>query len=244
MAVVGSDGRPLGKLEGIRYDPATRQPAYLLVRFPGFFGLGAVTRLVPAAWVRDVAPDQIRVAATRDTFAGCPPLRADVDIREDVLAAIEQVSVLRPFRLAIQVDVKDGIVELSGHVRNKEHRRLAEAAARSVPGVLDVRNALYDDDTLTYRVADALTRDDETRLAHLRVSCYLGTVRLDGTVPSEAARQKATELARSVPGVRAVDNGAVVSAEAPAPAATRAVPEPPPVAPVAPMTPATPAKAA
>ena len=212
--VDGRDG-PIGTLQGIREDPATRQPAYLLVKRPGLFGLFGTTRLVPAAWVASATPDGITLAADRELVGRCPPARADGDIRDDVVRAIAAEPIMRPFHLGVRVHVAGGIVELRGHARTPMHRHLAERAARSVPGVLEVRNRLVDDESLALEVAQVLTQDPVVRRAHLRVDSRLGEVTLEGQLPSEAAWQQATELARAVPGVKAVRSLARVAPVAP-----------------------------
>ncbi len=201
--VDGRSGR-LGTLQGIRYDPETRRPSFLLVREPGLFGLFSRTRLVPAEWVKDATMSRIRLDADEAAFRRCQVLRDDADILEDVTEALAAEGSLRPFRLAIEPRVHDGYVELHGYARTPGQKRLAEQAARSVPGVTGVRNLLYDDESLMYAVAQALTADPVVRQAHLRVESRLGEITLTGELPSEADREKAIQLARDVPGVKVV----------------------------------------
>jgi|SRR5581483_9602813 len=201
--VDGRGGR-LGTLQGIRYDPETHRPSFLLVREPGLFGLFSHTRLVPAEWVKHATRHRILLDADEATFRKCQVLREDADILEDVAEALAAEGSLRPFRLAIEPQVHEGIVELHGYARTPGHKRLAEQAARSVPGVIGVRNLLYDDESLMYAVAQALTADPVVRQAHLRVDSRLGEITLTGELPSEADLEKAIQLARSVPGVKVV----------------------------------------
>jgi hypothetical protein len=203
--VVGTDG-PIGTLVGVRPAAAASAPEHLVVRRPRWFGLFGVTRLVPASWVEHAGPDGITLAAGRAAVAQCPPARGDEELRADAIDAISRLDLDRAFRSGVRIGVRDGVVELSGHVRTPAHARPIGQTAGAVPGALGVRNGLVDDESLTYRVAQALTADPTVRRAHLRVESRLGRVSLEGTLPSQTARRTATALAAAVPGVRAVDN--------------------------------------
>jgi osmotically-inducible protein OsmY len=109
------------------------------------------------------------------------------------------------------VSVASGKVTLTGSVDSWTERRFAVRAARSVPGVLDVRDAL----SIAYaepRTDDDIRRDVERRLAWdvrsraglVEVDVKQGNVRLHGVVGSAAEREHAYELAW-VAGVRGVD---------------------------------------
>jgi osmotically-inducible protein OsmY len=202
--VVASDG-PVGSLTGVGRDPATGAVAHLLVRRARLFGLLADTRLVPAAWVKDATADGVILTADRAAVAACPPGRPDAELQADVLEALDRVDLPRYFRSRVHVVVRDGVVDLSGHVRSAAHARLLAERAGAVPGVLGVRDGLVDDEALVPRVAQALTADPDVGRAVLRVDSRLGEVSLAGELPS-AARRTATELAAVVPGVRTVQD--------------------------------------
>ena len=63
-----------------------------------------------------------------------------------------------------------------------------------------------DDSALTAKVKTALLRDPEVSGLAINVETFKGEVQLSGFANSEAARQRAGELARSVDGVDAVRN--------------------------------------
>jgi hyperosmotically inducible periplasmic protein len=63
-----------------------------------------------------------------------------------------------------------------------------------------------DDTATTSRVQKALSGDDTYRFPDVKVTTFKGTVQLSGFVNNEAQRAKATELARTVPGVKDVQN--------------------------------------
>jgi osmotically-inducible protein OsmY len=211
--VIGADG-PIGTLVGVQPDAAGGTQERLLVRVPRRLRFFGVTRMVPAAWVERAGPDRIVLAAGRAAVAQCPPARTDEAIRGDVLDALSRLDLPRAFRAGVRLDVRDGVVHLSGNVRTPAHARLLVDAAGAVPGALGIRNGLVDDESLTFRVAQALTAHPTVRRAHLRVDSRLGRVGLSGALPSEAARGTATTLATSVPGVSGVRNHAAVPVDA------------------------------
>src|SRR5512144_3060241 len=73
--------------------------------------------------------------------------KADASMAEKVDRALEKIDVLRRTDYGeIDIAVKDGVVFLSGHVVSTTNQRRAETAARSIPGVLDVKSYLVSDD--------------------------------------------------------------------------------------------------
>jgi osmotically-inducible protein OsmY len=142
----------------------------------------------------------------RRDVAGGTKCSADEELRRKVLAELRRNPVLRPFRDTIQVAVRQGIVEVTGHVNLQYQARLAEAEAREIPGVVDVQNRLITDEWLEYQIAGALLNDPLTHDAVIRVNSWLGRVTLEGKVPSEEARRRAAEVAQSIAGVVSVSN--------------------------------------
>ena len=215
--VFASDGH-VGAVAGTRAASAGNAQAYLLVQQTRLFGLVKRTYMVPLGWLQEVVPGARRVTLSASVAAvmGSPPLRPDADIRTDVADALWPNGVaIYPARIG--VSVLDGVVELSGHARNRRDTFGAVGRAWAVPGVLAVTDHVADDETITRDVAQALTQDPETRRAGLVVRSHLGAVELEGNVPSTGAATMATTLAGGVAGVIGVQNRAAVRL---APAAT------------------------
>jgi osmotically-inducible protein OsmY len=207
-AVDGSDG-PLGTVAGTREAVGGRSMGYLLVRQSRLFGLAHTTRLVPITWVKAGTGDRVTLDASRAQVADCPPVRDDESIRVDVAQALTNAR--RPFRVGgLQVAVREGVVDISGHSPSERDADHAVAQARLVAGVLNVHDSSIDDEALVAAVAKALTRDAVTRKACLQVLSRLGVIDLAGELPTESARDTATALARAVPGVTRVHNGATL----------------------------------
>lgn len=67
-----------------------------------------------------------------------------------------------------------------------------------------------DDGVITTRVKTALLRDSETPGTAIKVETFRGRVQLSGFVNTLALKDRATEIARGVPGVQTVVNDIVV----------------------------------
>jgi len=118
--------------------------------------------------------------------------------------------------LDVNVDTRDGVVTLFGIVPTENAKKAAEANARKVSGVKDVKNELQvvadakreavnaKDDDIERGVEQALASNRQVAEDDIDVSVKDGIVRLTGEVPSESDRLAAGFVARSAAGVRAV----------------------------------------
>jgi hyperosmotically inducible protein len=118
----------------------------------------------------------------------------------------------------IHVDVLNGRVQLNGFVDTDIERSRAMTVAAKVAGVKAVDNNLevqksirtaevvIDDAATTTKVKAALIADKRTKAREINVITRQGVVQLDGFVSTDAERDAAAEIARSVSGVSRVDN--------------------------------------
>ncbi len=119
--------------------------------------------------------------------------------------------------LDINVDTRDGIVTLFGIVPSTAAKQAAENEARKVSGVKAVKNELevvskanqeavkVRDDELQKKVDEALATPPLNE-SDIDVEVKNGVVRLTGKVPSQGHRMAAAIVARSVAGVRSVQD--------------------------------------
>ena len=124
----------------------------------------------------------------------------------------------------IDVDTRNGIVELWGTAPSNAAKSAAEEDVRKVSGVKRVVNHLQvvpnskkevveaRDDDLQKQVTRALEKRDDLQGANIDVDVKNGVARLKGTVEDEQQRLAAAITARSTPGVRAVQDDLRVSA--------------------------------
>ena len=164
---------------------------------------------------------------------------SDADLKARVTAALERDKALRDSRIGVE-SVNAGVVLLEGSAKTlSDHRRALEDAAR-VDGVVRIESNIESPDQLadaeiwhegSYDAAKAegsaagdmwitsaakmrLMANSETPALEINVDTSDGIVTLFGTVPSQDAKQAASEEVRKVGGVRSVNNELQVVAEA------------------------------
>ena len=120
--------------------------------------------------------------------------------------------------LDVNVDTYSGAVTLWGAVPTPRAKAAAEADARKISGVTRVVNELQvvpvarkeevkaRDQDLKDQVTKAIQARDDLQGASIDVDVKNGVARLTGTVDDEQQRLVAAIVARSTPGVRAVQN--------------------------------------
>ena len=118
----------------------------------------------------------------------------------------------------IDVETFRGVVQLSGFVDSAAERSEAGRVAATVRGVKEVRNNLevkkedagvrqaLDDSVVTGKVKSALASNSRTKARQINVTTENGLVLLSGFVDSRDEKTAATEVTRSVGGVRDVQN--------------------------------------
>ena len=106
----------------------------------------------------------------------------------------------------LDVEVRDGIVELRGVIGSEPLRAMAERIARAVPGVDKIANFLVTDDMLERRIAVDLANNPDTKEYRIAVNVSGGVVGLYGAVTTVEAAESARALAMAVPEVTGVEN--------------------------------------
>ena len=117
----------------------------------------------------------------------------------------------------VSVDtMKGGVVHLRGKVDSAEAKSAATEIARNIEGVKSVKNDLQvvapakrdmveaKDEDLDKAVKTRLSKDAQLKDVDVRTDA--GVVTLTGEVSSLTTAAKASEMARSVPGVKSVKN--------------------------------------
>ena len=116
----------------------------------------------------------------------------------------------------VHVETKDGVLMLRGKVDSAEAKSAAAEVTKGIEGVKNVKNELQvvapsqrsevaaDDKVIAKNVQNKLKADPQ--LKNAKVDVNNGVVSLSGEVKSISASAKASEVARSVTGVRSVKN--------------------------------------
>jgi hyperosmotically inducible protein len=116
----------------------------------------------------------------------------------------------------VKVETQNGVVHLRGKVDSDEAKSAAADVAKGIDGVKSVKNDLQVVAPSARKAVDANDKDiakavetkmhRDTQLKKVDVRADSGVVTLSGEVPSIGASAKASEMARSVPGVKSVKN--------------------------------------
>jgi hyperosmotically inducible protein len=154
-------------------------------------------------------------AATR-THESTGEVVDDVTITTKVKAALVGDAATKERDITVQT--YRGVVALSGFVASNDERREAASVSRGVLGVRDVRNELtvqsesrtvgtaIDDGAIATKVKAALIGNPVTKARDIDVTVNHGVVELSGFVDSTEEMSTATDVARSVQGVKDVNN--------------------------------------
>jgi hyperosmotically inducible protein len=125
----------------------------------------------------------------------------------------------------IEVETRDGIVQLSGFVESEDAISAAVMRARSVDGVDEVRNDLVvrnedrpaqqpvSDTVIAARVRSKLGNVEMDDESDVNVEVSAGVVQLSGFVTSVEEKTRAADAASAVPGVRDVENNIALTEE-------------------------------
>ena len=118
----------------------------------------------------------------------------------------------------VHVETQNGTVMLRGKVDSNDAKAAAAEVAKGVEGVKSVKNELQvvapterkavdaDDKQITKSVEDRFKQDPELKNAKIDAQVNAGVVTLTGEVKSIGTSARASEVARSIPGVRYVKN--------------------------------------
>jgi hyperosmotically inducible protein len=121
---------------------------------------------------------------------------------------------------ATTVDVRDGVVTLSGTAKNSAQKELTEAYAKDIEGVRSVTNNIVvldnppsdtvredvDDASITGQLKYELVSHKATSALKTKVITDHGVITITGEANNDAERSLVTKLAESIRGVQSVDN--------------------------------------
>ena len=118
----------------------------------------------------------------------------------------------------VHVTTQEGVIKLRGKVDSEAQQQAAGEIARTIEGAREVNNQLTvvpqpqrkavdrQDRQIVQDVKQELKSDGRLKRARIHVRSDEGIVTLTGKAPSLETSVRASETARSVPGVRAVRN--------------------------------------
>jgi osmotically-inducible protein OsmY len=193
--------KTLGKVDHVLVNRDNGEITHLVLRR----GIIPSYPVLPISKVKNISEKDVYVSASEEEIKKLPHYTP----REDESILVELQHELQAAAADLQ-DVKakvdQGVVRLTGLVEDVTAKRQAEAAARSVQGVIDVKNELDTDINIATKVNEALLDDPRTHMAVIQVVSENGVVTLKGQVDNARVRKAAQEVAEKQPGVISVVN--------------------------------------
>jgi osmotically-inducible protein OsmY len=119
----------------------------------------------------------------------------------------------------VKVKAKDGIVTLTGTVRDNDDKNLAADTVENLPGVLGVKNEIVvksaypekSDGWMALKIRSRLLVKGNVSATSTKVDVKDGHVTLTGTADNLAQKELTTAYAKDIDGVKTVQNDIVVS---------------------------------
>jgi osmotically-inducible protein OsmY len=149
------------------------------------------------------------------TYTQTHTTRTDAQIQQDVIGELKWDP--RVDETDVGVEVKDGVVTLTGSVDSWTKKLAAAEAAHRVFGVLDVANDVHvlvagehTDTDIAKAVRHALRWDVLVPDDKISSTVANGIVTLTGTVATAAQREDAGRAVRNLVGVRTVNNAIAI----------------------------------
>jgi hypothetical protein len=198
--VSDKDRKRLGTLDHILLDRDSCDVTFIIVDRGGFDPF----KVIPFSMIDELTGDNITLKIKAEDLADLPDYlpRGDPHILSEMQDCLEKD---RSFE-GIKASVNEGVMELTGYVKDALTKRRAESAASSIKGVMEVKNNLFTDAAIEAGITAALLKDSRTELAVIDVVCEQGVVTLTGEVDEKQISQAAEEIAASQPGVVRVKN--------------------------------------
>jgi len=137
-------------------------------------------------------------------LSACEKAPDEGTVGQKVDAAIDKT---RDVATDVRAEAKTALAE--AEARYKQDGPKVEARARDAA---TTAGKLVDDSAITAQIAARLARDPDLSALKIDVDTKDGVVVLRGPAPTDAARQRAGEMARSIGGVLSVDNQLIVKA--------------------------------
>jgi osmotically-inducible protein OsmY/uncharacterized protein YkvS len=136
-----------------------------------------------------------------------PIQKEDAAVDEKIHHALWKDDVLRSTdNDAINIQVINGIVYLSGHIAGSTNRQRIEKVLQTIDGIRGISSALIMDDELMREVAASLGQIEHIHQCKFFTGVSHGVVVLNGEVSSADVRKSAEQCAASHPNVRGVIN--------------------------------------
>ncbi|MEQ1752091.1 MAG: BON domain-containing protein [Prosthecobacter sp.] len=175
-----------------------------------------------------ISPALLSIAMSAVLFGQSAAKATEEDDR--IEAAAKSSYVFKTFLVddSIKTESEDGVVTLSGTVKEKHHKQLAEDTVSGLPGVKSVDNQIdtkesppENSDTWLYmKVKSTLAYHRSVSAYNTQVEVKEGVVTLKGEASSQAQKDLVTEYTKDVEGIKDVSNQMTVTTPSKSPEPT------------------------
>jgi osmotically-inducible protein OsmY len=206
-AMVSIEGKRLGKLRLVCFEPGSRLVTALVVAGRGT----PERRLVAIDRVKEAASGRIVTDLKVAEWTKLPAFATDWEIREAILARLTGDAQLQALQRSLRIDVVDQEVRIQGYVPDLAQGDRVAQLVRSIPEALKLDLDLVTDDGLARAVSEAIARDPAASAAIVNVNTHYGSVEITGQAPDRVTARAIETVAGKVPGVQVVHNMVAVS---------------------------------
>jgi len=200
--VVSSEGKRLGKLRLVCFEPSSLVVTALVVAGSGT----PERRTVAVDRVKEAGPGRIVTDLPAADWTKLPPFATDWEIKQAVTEQLAADPRLRVVQRSITVEVIDQVVTLEGYATDQSEVEEVARIVRSVAGVLQVDRKLVTDADMARAVTEAIARDPAASAARVDVNAHYGTVDISGEAPDRAAVRAIERVVSQVAGVQVLHN--------------------------------------
>ncbi len=175
-----------------------------------------------------ISPALLTLAMSAALFSQSAVNATEMDDR--IVASAKTSYVFKTFLVndAIKTESKDGVVTLSGSVKENHHKQLAEDTVSGLPGVKSVDNQIdtkesppENSDTWLYmKVKSTLAYHSSVSAFNTQVEMKEGVATLKGEASSQAQKDLVTEYTKDVEGIKSVSNQRTVTSPSKSPEPT------------------------
>jgi len=191
-------------VKGVCHHAEEYRLTHLIVKSPGRTNRRL---LLPEHLVADLNPTNAPLTISEQELDGLPTHRSDTEIQNDLWEALYGAEVIPPVDLSgMNLSVSGGLVRMDGNSRSSAAISDAVRIVRSTNGVGGVENRLVSDWDIDLAIAARVSSVGRDLPGSIAAHTQLGTVRMEGWVPSVESKETVVRAVASLDGVLSVED--------------------------------------
>lgn len=199
VAVVGADGKRIGRLRLVCFDQASGMVTALVASTR----MTPSDRLVPMEHVVEAGPGRIVTDLRAADLGVLAVFATDWDLRQQLQSVLSSDPELQR---SLRIEINDQRVRVQGYVADQRQADRVRTLISSVSGILDLNLKLLTDGDLAHAIQSAINSGPQTSAAQVQVIARTGIVDIVGEAPDWSTARSIEAVARQVDGVEVVHN--------------------------------------